>query len=348
MDKALINSMIVFIIIFIISIVMTSGNDDIIKAKAEAAAAEAAAAAAAAEAAAAEAAAAAKAEAEADAVEEFDTSLTSFSTSAALSFDDDFIAPDISAGKEAVNCDIGDWEDFGECDQTTGTIKRRRPITPAKYGGQCAVTPDSDGYDYGNPQETRNCDRYCTLDANWNPENPTCPTACGHGPVTKTQTRGQSVRYVPPGEGNTCYDDPNSSERKHVKHCEAIDCPPSSPPSSTHACRPINSNSTLAGQCEYFYNQRDCENPDDNFDIFINFSGATAKNTCRWVDIRPPPSSPSSPPSAPPSASCKARFSPSQDDGIGAGACPHFNQTQCTSNDVLVYGMSKNYFCQWS
>jgi Tfp pilus assembly protein PilE len=99
MAKALVNIMIVCLIFSVLSIVMTSGNDDIAKAKAEA------------EAAVAKAKAAAEAEAEAEAeVEELDTSLPSFSTSAALSFDDDFIAPDISAGKAPVNCVKGGWD----------------------------------------------------------------------------------------------------------------------------------------------------------------------------------------------------------------------------------------------
>src|SRR5210317_2516767 len=186
MAKALVNIMIVCLIFSVLSIVMTSGNDDIAKAKAEAEAAAAEAEAAVAKAkAAAEAAAAAEAEAE-----EPDTSLTSFSTSAALSFDDDFIAPDISAGKAPVNCDIGDWEDFGVCNQDTGIIQQRRLITPAKYGGTCEVSADdidSDGWDTTG---SRACARYCTLDVNWRPENPTCPTACGQGDTTKTQTRG--------------------------------------------------------------------------------------------------------------------------------------------------------------
>ena len=208
MAKALVNIMIVCLMFSVLSIVMTSGNDDIAKAKAAAAAA--------AEAAAAEAAGEA---------EEPDTSLTSFSTSAALSFDDDFIAPDISAGKAPVNCDIGDWEDFGVCNQDTGIIQQRRLITPAKYGGTCQVSADdidSDGWDTTG---SRACARYCTLDVNWRPENPTCPTACGQGDTTKTQTRGQSVKYVPPGQGNTCYDDADSPQRKNVIDCPNRPCP---------------------------------------------------------------------------------------------------------------------------
>jgi hypothetical protein len=201
MAKALVNIMIVCLIFSVLSIVMTSGNDDIAKAKADA------------EAAVAKAKAAAEAAAEA---EEPDTSLTSFSTSAALSFDDDFITPDISAGKAPVNCVIGEWEDYGECDNT-GKIQQRRKITPAKYGGTCAVRAD-------DTTGSRACARYCTLDANWRPENPTCPTACGQGDITITQTRGQSVRYVP-GQGNTCYDDADSPQRKNVIECPNRPCP---------------------------------------------------------------------------------------------------------------------------
>src|SRR5210317_1462021 len=149
MAKALVNIMVVCLIFSILSIVMTSGNDDIAKAKAAAKAAAAA-----------EAAAEAEAEAEA---EELDTS---FSTSAALSFDDDFIAPDISAGKASVNCVIGGWQDVGNCDQTTGKIQQRRKITPAKYGGSCTVSADkidAEGYDNSG---SRPCDRYCTLNDN--------------------------------------------------------------------------------------------------------------------------------------------------------------------------------------
>jgi Tfp pilus assembly protein PilE len=215
MTKALVNIMVVCLIFSILSVVMTSGNDDIAKAKAEAKAAAAEA-----EAAIAKAKAAAEAAAAAEA-EELDTSLPSFSTSAALSFDDDFIAPDISAGKAPVNCVIGDWEDFGNCNQTTGEIQQRRKITPAMYGGGCTVTTDANGYDNSG---SRACDRYCTLDANWIPEYPTCPTACGQGDSTIVQRRGQTVKYVPPGQGNTCYDDVNSSQRKNVIECPNIPC----------------------------------------------------------------------------------------------------------------------------
>src|SRR6056300_180183 len=211
MAKALVNIMVVCLIFSILSIVMTSGNDDIAKAKAEA------------KAAAAEAEAAiAKAKAAAEA-EELDTSLPSFSTSAALSFDDDFIAPDISAGKASVNCVIGGWQDVGNCDQNTGVQRQKRQITPAKYGGSCTVSADkidAEGYDNSG---SRPCDRYCTLNDNWIPENPTCPTACGQGDSTIVQTKGQNVDYVPPGRGNTCYD-VNSPQRKNVIECPNIPC----------------------------------------------------------------------------------------------------------------------------
>lgn len=327
------NIMIVCLIFSVLSIVMTSGNDDIAKAKAEAEAAAAEA-----EAVVAKAKAAAEAAAAAEA-EEPDTSLMSFSTSAALSSDDDFIAPDISAGKVPVNCVIGGWEDFGECDPTTGKIRRRREITPAKYGGTCKVSADADGYDTTG---SRDCDRYCTLDANWDPPNATCPTACGQDDITIVQRRGQSVSYVPPGQGNTCYD-AESLQRKHETYCEAIACPPSSPPSTTHACRPRDPSSYLAGACEHLTTQGSCESTDDNYDIWANYPGASPNFTCHWVDIRPP----SSPPSAPPSASCKARWTDGRDNGIGAGACPDYNQTECTSNDELAYGESKSWFCEW-
>src|SRR6056300_1557241 len=156
MAKALVNIMVVCLIFSILSIVMTSGNDDIAKAKAEA------------KAAAAEAEAAiAKAKAAAEA-EELDTSLPSFSTSAALSFDDDFIAPDISAGKASVNCVIGGWQDVGNCDQNTGVQRQKRQITPAKYGGTCEVSADKIGAD-GYQRRDVNCRVDCKggYDENW-------------------------------------------------------------------------------------------------------------------------------------------------------------------------------------
>ena len=152
------NIMIVCLIFSVLSIVMTSGNDDIAKAKAEAEAAAAEAEAAVAKAkAAAEAAAAAEAEAE-----ELDTSLPSFSTSAALSFDDDFIAPDISAGKAPVNCVIGPWTNEGGCDENTGVQIQKRLITPAKYGGTCEVSAD-------DTEQNVECRVRCkgNPDANW-------------------------------------------------------------------------------------------------------------------------------------------------------------------------------------
>src|SRR6056300_373378 len=164
MAKALVNIMIVCLIFSVLSIVMTSGNDDIAKAKAEAEAAAAEAEAALAKAkAAAEAAAAAEAEAE-----ELDTSLLSFSTSAALSFDDDFIAPDISAGKASVNCVIGGWTNDGGCNQNTGVQKQKRLITPAKYGGTCEVSADKID-DEGYQEQDVNCYVDCkgNPDGNW-------------------------------------------------------------------------------------------------------------------------------------------------------------------------------------
>jgi hypothetical protein len=113
--------------------------------------------------------AAAEAEAEAEAeVEELDTSLPSFSTSAALSFDDDFIAPDISAGKAPVNCVKGGWTNDGGCDQNTGVQIQKRQITPAKYGGTCEVSADKID-DEGFQRQNVNCRVDCKggYDENW-------------------------------------------------------------------------------------------------------------------------------------------------------------------------------------
>jgi Tfp pilus assembly protein PilE len=152
MAKALVNIMIVCLIFSVLSIVMTSGNDDIAKAKAEA------------EAAVAKAKAAAEAAVEAEA-EELDTSLPSFSTSAALSIDDDFIAPDISAGKAPVNCVKGGWTNDGGCDENTGVQKQKRKITPAEHGGTCDVTPNNEGFETQNVD----CDVPCNgkYDDDW-------------------------------------------------------------------------------------------------------------------------------------------------------------------------------------
>jgi hypothetical protein len=83
----------------------------------------------------------------------------------ALSFDDDFIAPDISAGKAPVNCVIGGWTNEGGCDEDTGVQIQKRLITPAEHGGTCDVTPDSDGYERQNV----NCRVRCngSHDENW-------------------------------------------------------------------------------------------------------------------------------------------------------------------------------------
>jgi hypothetical protein len=92
----------------------------------------------------------------------------SFSTSAALSFDDDFIAPDISAGKAPVNCVKGDWENDGGCDENTGVQVEKRQITPAKHGGTCEVSADKID-DEGFQRQNVNCRVTCKgdPDANW-------------------------------------------------------------------------------------------------------------------------------------------------------------------------------------
>ena len=133
MAKALVNIVILCLIFSIISFVLISGNDDVVKAQAEL---EAAIAEAEVEAEAARLAAIAEAE-------EPDTSSLSFSTSAALS-SDDYIPPDISAGKAPVNCIKGPWENDGTCNQNTGKQKQRREITPPKYGGSCDVSLEED------------------------------------------------------------------------------------------------------------------------------------------------------------------------------------------------------------
>lgn len=138
----------------------------------------------------------------------------SFSTSVALS-SDDYIAPDISGGRIPVDCVEGLWEDVpgASCDQSTKKIQQRKKITPARNGGTCGVAPDADNYIY----QDRDCEEYCTLDANW---SPACPTECDRTATSITQTKGQTpIKYVPKN-GSPCYG-VESAERKQIKQCPA-------------------------------------------------------------------------------------------------------------------------------
>jgi Tfp pilus assembly protein PilE len=331
MDKTLVNIMIVCLIFSVLSIVMTSGNDDIAKAKAEAEAAAAEAEAAVAKAkAAAEAAVAVEAAAEA---EELDTSFLSFSTSAALSFDDDFIAPDISAGKARVNCVIGPWTNVGGCNKNTGVQIQKRLITPAKYGGTCAVSAD-DIDPNGYQEQDVDCDVNCE-GGDWSES--TCTATCGGGTLTRTWA---NPTYTARNGGTPC------PPTEYNVPCNTQACPSpaasstSSPP-STYACKPKDSGSYLANACEHLTTQASCESTDDNYGIWANYSGVSPNYTCHWVDTSPPAASP------PPPASCKGKFSPSEDDGIST-ACPNFDETQCTSSNEMAYGKAYNYYCEWS
>lgn len=137
----------------------------------------------------------------------------SFSTSAALS-SDDYIAPDISGGRIPVDCVEGSWGDVGvDCNQSTGKIQQRKYITPARNGGTCGVEPDPENYIY----QDRDCEEYCTLDANW---SPACPTQCDLGASSITQTKGQTSKKYVPDNGSPCYGE-SDAKRKRQTSCPA-------------------------------------------------------------------------------------------------------------------------------
>ena len=137
----------------------------------------------------------------------------SFSTSAALS-SDDYIAPDISGGRIPVDCVEGSWGDVGvDCNQSTGKIQQRKYITPARNGGTCGVEPDPENYIY----QDRDCEEYCTLDANW---SPACPTRCDLGASSITQTKGQTSKKYVNENGKPCYGE-SDAKRKRQTSCPA-------------------------------------------------------------------------------------------------------------------------------
>ena len=137
----------------------------------------------------------------------------SFSTSVALS-SDDYIAPDIIGGRIPVDCVEGLWEDVGEsCNQSTGKIQQRKYITPARNGGTCGVAPNSENYIY----QDRDCEEYCTLDANW---SPACPTQCDLGASSITQRKGQTSKKYVPENGSPCYGE-SHAKRKRQTSCPA-------------------------------------------------------------------------------------------------------------------------------
>ena len=183
--------MFICLIFSVLSIMVTPGNDD--DAKAARLAAE-------------------ETDEETDDEEPVVSSL-SFSTSAALS-SDDYIAPDISGGRIPVDCVEGSWGDVGvDCNQSTGKIQQRKYITPARNGGTCGVEPDPENYIY----QDRDCEEYCTLDANW---SPACPTQCDLGASSITQTKGQTSKKYVPDNGSPCYGE-SDAKRKRQTSCPA-------------------------------------------------------------------------------------------------------------------------------
>ena len=191
MTKVLVIVMFICLIFSVLSIMVTPGNDD--DAKAARLAAE-------------------ETDEETDDEEPVVSSL-SFSTSAALS-SDDYIAPDISGGRIPVDCVEGSWGDVGvDCNQSTGKIQQRKYITPARNGGTCGVEPDPENYIY----QDRDCEEYCTLDANW---SPACPTQCDLGASSITQTKGQTSKKYVPDNGSPCYGE-SDAKRKRQTSCPA-------------------------------------------------------------------------------------------------------------------------------
>ena len=208
MTKVLVIVMFICLIFSVLSIVVTPGKDDDKKARAEAAifAAE---------------------ETDDDDEETDDddeetddddeepvVSSLSFSTSVALS-SDDYIAPDIIGGRIPVDCVEGLWEDVpgASCDQSTGKIQQRKYITPARNGGTCGVEPDPENYIY----QDRDCEKYCTRDANW---SPACPTQCDLGASSITQRKARTSKKYVPENGSPCYGE-SHAKRKRQTSCPA-------------------------------------------------------------------------------------------------------------------------------
>lgn len=69
----------------------------------------------------------------------------SFSTSAALTAEREFIVPQVRAGRTPVDCVLGEWYNVGECDPNDGyQMKRRDVLIEGRDGGEICPLPNSE------------------------------------------------------------------------------------------------------------------------------------------------------------------------------------------------------------
>ena len=69
----------------------------------------------------------------------------SFSTSAALTAEREFVVPQVKAGRIPVDCVLGEWYNVGECDPNDGyQMKRRDVLIEGRDGGEVCPLPDSE------------------------------------------------------------------------------------------------------------------------------------------------------------------------------------------------------------
>ena len=135
----------------------------------------------------------------------------SYSTSAALSAETEFIVPQVKAGIIPVNCELSDWENVGDTCNSSGQQEQvKRVITEGRNGGQVCPVPDSD-----ERIRTVDCDVDCVQTETWSG----CDKSTGTRTVTRTTTQQQwnnGAACKPPTAKEPCVVDCQVSGEKYV------------------------------------------------------------------------------------------------------------------------------------
>jgi hypothetical protein len=129
----------------------------------------------------------------------------SFSTSAALTAEREFVVPQVRAGRIPVDCVLTDWQNVdGDTCNSTGQQKQKKDIiTEAKDGGKECPDAESD-----ERKRTINCDVDCVQTETW--------SGCNKSTGTKNVTRTTTQR--PWNNGAACK--PATATENCVVDCE--------------------------------------------------------------------------------------------------------------------------------